>query len=53
MLFGFIYLKGGRLIAELRGRYGRWQRNRLRRKFGVYYNEQRRPDEDQPKWRRW
>jgi len=53
MLFGFIYLKGGRLIPDLRGRYGRWQRNRHRRKFGVYYNEQRRPDEDQPKWRRW
>ncbi len=53
MLFGFIYLKGGRLIADLSRRYGRWQRNRHRRKFGVYYNEERRPDEDQPKWRRW
>src|SRR5437867_1686495 len=52
MLFGFIYLKGGRLIPDLRGRYGRWHRNRLRRKFDVYYNEHRR-DEDQPKWRRW
>jgi membrane associated rhomboid family serine protease len=53
MLFGFIYLKGGRLIPDLRHRYDRWQRNRLRRKFEVYYNERRRNDDDQEKWRRW
>ncbi len=52
MLFGFIYLKGGRLLFDFRGRYDRWQRNRLRRKFEVYYNERRR-DEDENKWRRW
>jgi membrane associated rhomboid family serine protease len=52
MLFGFIYLKGGRFMFDFRGRYQRWQRNRLRRKFDVYYNERRR-DEDQEKWRRW
>jgi membrane associated rhomboid family serine protease len=52
MLVGFLYLRGGRLIPDLRGRYDRWQRNRLRRKFEVYYNE-RRKDEDQQKWRRW
>jgi membrane associated rhomboid family serine protease len=52
MLVGFLYLRGGRLIPDLRGRYDRWQRNRLRRKFEVYYNERRR-NEDQGKWRRW
>jgi membrane associated rhomboid family serine protease len=52
MLVGFLYLRGGRLIPDLRGRYDRWQRNRLRRKFEVYYNERRRND-DQEKWRRW
>ena len=53
MLVGLIYLKGGRLIPDLRYRYDRWQRNRLRRKFEVYYNERRRNDDDQQKWRRW
>jgi rhomboid family protein len=53
MLFGFVYLKGGRIIPDLRHRYDRWQRNRLRRKFEVFYNERRRNDDDQEKWRRW
>ena len=53
MIFGFIYLKGGRLLPDLRYRYDRWHRNRLRRKFEVYYNERRRNDDDQEKWRRW
>ena len=52
MLFGFVYLKGGRMLFDFRGRYDRWQRNRLRRKFDVYYNERRR-DEDENKSRRW
>src|SRR6185369_937765 len=39
MLCGLIYLKGGRIIPDIRSRYDRWQRNRLRRKFEVYYNE--------------
>jgi membrane associated rhomboid family serine protease len=51
MLVGFLYLRGGRLIPDLRGRYDRWHRNRLRRKFEVYYNE-RRQNDDQEK-RRW
>src|SRR5437763_1960048 len=53
MLFGFVNLKGGRIIPDFRGRYDRWQRNRLRRKFDVYYNERRGKDDDQEKWRRW
>jgi membrane associated rhomboid family serine protease len=53
MLFGFLYLKGGRLVPGLRSRYERWQRNRLRRKFEVYYNERRRNEDDQQKWRRY
>jgi membrane associated rhomboid family serine protease len=53
MLCGLVYLKGGRLIPGLRGRYDRWQRARLRRKFEVYYNERRRNEDDQERWRRW
>ena len=51
MIIGFIYLKGGRLFTNLRSQYERWHRNRLRRKFDVYYNERRR--DDQERWRRW
>jgi membrane associated rhomboid family serine protease len=53
MLVGLIYLKGFRLIPDLKGRYDKWQRNRLRRKFEVYYNDRRRDEDDQQKWRRW
>jgi membrane associated rhomboid family serine protease len=53
MLCGLLYLKGGRIIPDIRSRYDRWRRNRLRRKFEVYYNERRRNDDDQEKWRRW
>jgi len=53
MLVGLIYLKGGRIIPDIRDRYDRWQRNRLRRKFEVYYNERRRNEDDPQKWRRW
>jgi len=52
MLCAFIYMKRGRLFGDLRVRYDRWQRARLRRKFDVYYNERRRDDDDN-KWRRW
>jgi membrane associated rhomboid family serine protease len=51
MLAGFLYLKGNRLFPDLRSHYNRWQRNRLRRKFEVYYNERHR--DDQERWRRW
>ena len=50
-LSALLYMKGGRISPDLRGRYDRWHRNRLRRKFEVYYNERRRND-DQEK-RRW
>ncbi len=38
MIFGYIYLQGGRggLIAEIKYRYLKWKMNRLRRKFDVY-----------------
>jgi membrane associated rhomboid family serine protease len=52
MLFGFLYLKGRSVLSGMKWRYDRWQRNRLRRKFDVYYNERRR-DDDEPKWRQW
>jgi membrane associated rhomboid family serine protease len=53
MLCGLVYMKGGRIIPDIRYRYDRWQRNRLRRKFEVYYNERRRNEDDPEKWRRW
>lgn len=52
MLCGLVYLRGGRLFSDIRIRYDRWQRNRLRRKFDVYYNERQR-DDDEQRWRRW
>jgi membrane associated rhomboid family serine protease len=52
MVVGFVYLKGARFFFDFRGRYDRWQRNRLRRKFEVYYNERRR-DEDENRFRKW
>jgi len=51
MLCGLVYLRGGRFLPNLRLRYQRWQRNRLRRKFEVYYNERHR-DDDQERSRR-
>ena len=38
MIFGYLYLKGGRggLIPEIKYRYLKWKMNRLRRKFDVY-----------------
>src|SRR5262249_17039696 len=53
MLCGLVYLKGGRFIHDIRYYYDRWHRNRLRRKFDVYYNERHRNEDDQGKWRRW
>ena len=54
MLVGFLYLKSNKLFSGLKWRYDRWQRNRLRRKFDVYYNERRRDDDDdETKWKRW
>ena len=62
MLCGFVYLKSRGLtrrrvgprgsfgVGGLRAWYAQWQRNRLRKKFDVYYNEKR---EDDEKWRRW
>ena len=63
MLCGFLYLQvrgkhrrssqpGLNPISGIRAWYAQWQRNRLRKKFDVYYNEKRR-DEDSEKWRRW
>jgi membrane associated rhomboid family serine protease len=63
LLCGFIYIKifglypsrrpgGGSAnpITTLREMYARWQRNRLRKKFEVYYNEKH---EDNERWKRW
>jgi len=38
MIFGYLYLKGGRggMTAEIKYRYLKWKMNRLRRKFDVY-----------------
>ena len=51
LLFGFLYLRGGRIFPDLRSRYDHWKRGRLRRKFDVYYNDRHREDDE--KWRRW
>jgi len=64
MLCGFLYMKGrgmtrtgshgggfGFGLSGLRARYAQWQRNRLRKKFDVYYNE--RHQDDKERWRRW
>lgn len=53
MLCAAAYMKGRGVFGDVRGRYDRWQRARLRRKFDVYYNERRRNDDDQERWRRW
>ena len=53
MLVGLLYLKGRKLVPDLRGHYDRWRRNRLRRKFEVYYNDRHRANDDQERWRRW
>ena len=54
MVFGYLYLRGGRYSGNFRRIYDRWQRERLRRKFEVYYNrrqgERNKEDDD---WRRW
>jgi len=57
MLCGYLYLRingtvGRRRGSGLRGLrdlYETWRRNRLRRKFDVYYNQRH----DDEKWRRW
>jgi membrane associated rhomboid family serine protease len=46
MLFGFLYLKGGRIVPDIKWQYEQWQRRRLRRKFDVYYNDKQRKDND-------
>ena len=60
MVFGFLYLRRGKFGGVTRGirdYYDRWRRERLRRKFDVYYNkrhkEQQRNDDDDDDGRRW
>ena len=58
MLCGYLYLKSrgavgrrrGTWFGGLRALFDTWRRNRLRRKFDVYYN---RRHSDEEKWRRW
>jgi membrane associated rhomboid family serine protease len=59
MACGYLYLRGGGLLRSrgkvsrnLREWYNEWKRNRLRRKFEVYYNDRHNKDDDK-KWRRW
>ena len=57
MVVGYIYLRGPRIRFRLglRDRYDQWQRERLRRKFEVYYNrkqaERERENKDPDHWR--
>jgi membrane associated rhomboid family serine protease len=51
MLFGLVYLRGGRIFTDFKWYYDKWRRDRLRRKFEVYYNDRHRGDDEKPKWR--
>jgi membrane associated rhomboid family serine protease len=53
MLCAVFYMRGGGFLTGFRSHYDRWQRNRLRRKFEVYYNERHRDENPPQKWRRW
>ncbi len=50
MLCAVLYMKGRNVFSDMRWHYQKWQRNRLRRRFDVYYNERH---QDENKWRRW
>jgi membrane associated rhomboid family serine protease len=45
MLFGFLYLRGGRLPYRFQLRYHEWRRARLRKKFEVYMRKEEKKDE--------
>ena len=45
MLFGLIYLRGGRLTGRAQWQYQEWRRARLRKKFEVYMHKQEKKDE--------
>jgi membrane associated rhomboid family serine protease len=58
MLVGYLYLRGPRFRFGFRDRYQQWKRDRLRRKFEVYYNRKQAgpdrdpgPDDDQFRWK--
>lgn len=56
MVFGYLYLRGPRIRFDLlRDSYDQWRRERLRRKFEVYYNrkqaERERKDQGDDHWR--
>ena len=57
MIFGYLYLRGGGtgIAGRIRERHAAWKRERLRRKFEVYYNrrhgEQDRDNEEGPRWK--
>ena len=49
MIFGWLYLRGPRwprLRNPIGGAYQRWKRDRLRKKFSVYYSKTRGEDEE-------
>ena len=55
MLFGWLYLRGPRwprARLPFRDAYQRWRRERLRKKFRVYYQRTRGDDEENPEERR-
>ncbi len=51
MLFGLFYLRGGRVFTDFKWYYDKWRRNRLRRKFEVYYNDRHREDDEKTRWK--
>lgn len=48
MLFGFLYLRGGRLPSRWQLRYHEWRRARLRKKFEVYMRDHEKKDDAGP-----
>lgn len=56
MIVGYIYLRGTRFQFRIKGHYDQWRRERLRRKFEVYYNRKqverdRNREQDDDSWR--
>jgi len=47
MIFGYLYLRGGRggIVSEIKYRYLKWKMNRLRKKFDVYSGGRSNPND--------
>ncbi len=50
MLFGYMYLRGGRFPYRLQLKYHEWRRARLRRKFEIYMQDQDKKRDQHGPW---